>query len=213
MGNIFTSPQKVGLKNRLLQVGLEVLAKQVGGVEKAGIGKSSVRRVKRNGRDKLVSIRTTQDHYLAWARTDDDKEWSTLCDVDEVMVVTVDNPEEPEMARVYLFEQAEVKSRFDRAYKARKAAGYKVAGGRGLWLSMYDKEAREPVTLVGAGIAHDVEPSAVVPLQEGTRHPSPSVQPEGDLESLRPLSIAEAKQRLALTFGVEPSAIKITVEG
>ena len=28
-----------------------------------------------------------------------------------------------------------------------------------------------------------------------------------------PLTIAEAKRRLAITFGVDPSAIKITVEG
>jgi hypothetical protein len=34
----------------------------------------------------------------------------------------------------------------------------------------------------------------------------------GALESDRPLTIIEAKHRLALTFGVKPENIKITVE-
>lgn len=49
--------------------------------------------------------------------------------------------------------------------------------------------------------AADIEPD--------TAHPTPPVS-EATGEGL---SIAEAKRRLALTFGVDPSAITITVQG
>lgn len=43
--------------------------------------------------------------------------------------------------------------------------------------------------------------------------PQPGERQEERLDEEGPLTIAEAKRRLALSFGVDPSAIRITVEG
>lgn len=40
--------------------------------------------------------------------------------------------------------------------------------------------------------------------------PAAQIEPQAGVEAL---TIAEAKRRLAITFGVDPSAIRITVEG
>ena len=60
--------------------------------------------------------------------------------------------------------------------------------------------------LAGATVPLNAE--AVIPTSDETE-----VDGEDRAEVEAPLTIAEAKRRLAITFGVDPSAIKITVEG
>ena len=106
----------------------------------------------------------------------------------------------------------EMRKRFDRAYSARIKAGYSIPLGRGVWVSLYDSEANDPVTLVGAGAGLAHPPIASVPLEPNESRTDGEGHSTGKTDREEPLTIAEAKRRLAMTLGVDPSSIKISVE-
>ena len=120
----------------------------------------------------------------------------------------------------------EMRDRFDRAYAARLAADHTIPMKRGVWLSLYEEEGTNPVQRVGAGAGLTNQPIAKeVPLGEFDTPVAPTKQPNlpSDYRTTQyvqnlpsvdepPLTIAEAKTRLARMFGVDPSSIKITVE-
>jgi hypothetical protein len=216
MTNIYGSPEKVTRKSRLFQIGLDALHKHGWLVERVpGGGKSSLRKITKNGKSQLVSIRTTQDTSIAFPRTQDDKGWVTLSEVGAVLAVSVDDPHNPRCAKVHMLPGDEMRDRFDRAYAARRKAGHVIPVGRGVWLALYFKEASEPASYVGAGAGLKYPPIEVVPLALGDLS-EPEVPISDEAPFHQPdeasLTIAEAKRRLALTFGVDPSSIKITVE-
>lgn len=219
MTNIFATPEKVSMRDQLQRAGFEALQRQGWVIEREpGIGKSSVRRISRGAESKLVSFKTTQDTALAFSRTPDDEAWSTLEDIeiDSVVIISVDHKDEPRFANVHVVPAKELIARFDRAYDARLKADHIIPVGRGVWLQLYEREASSPVNLVGAGIGLLFPPIAKTPLltaiaPELVERPMHTVSVRlPDAEA--PLTIAEAKRRLALTLGVDPSAIKITVE-
>jgi len=223
MTDVSNSPRKVWLRRRLVQIGVATLEEHGWRVEKIQrAGKSSVRRITKGSLSRVVSIRTTQDTWIAFPRTNDDRGWVTLSEVDAVVAVSVDDRYNPKYGQVHLIEGDEMRERFDRAYKARKAAGHSIPRGRGVWVSLYDPDAKEPVSQVGGGAGLDHPPIGRVLLEPFTG----SVEPEGveradtddepfqaraDSED-RSLTISEAKRLLALSLGVDPSNIKITVE-
>lgn len=216
MTNVYATPEKGQMRATLFRVGLDALRKDGWTVEKAGLGKSSVRKITKGNDSRLVSIRTSQDCWVAFPRSAGDKGWLTLDDVDLVMAVSVDDKHMPREARAHLIPADKMRERYDRAYAARIAADYNIPVGRGVWLSLYDKEANDPVTLVGAGSGLDYPPIYTIQL-DGRAPVDPEAEAaaeesDGD-DDEAPLTIAEAKRRLALTFGVDPSAIKIIVEG
>lgn len=218
MTNIFGSPRKVTTRDKLIAAAERVLQREGWSVERVGgTGKSSMRRISRGSESKLISIKTTQDQWVAFSRTPDDASWSTLADVQAVVVSSVDNYDRPRNALVHLVDAADLQARFDRAYTARLAAGRSIPVGRGVWLSLYEREDGS-VTLVGAGVGLDVPPvtepldSAVLDEVQQNDAKTPDVNAASDFDG-PPLTIFEAKRRLAITFGVEPSAIRITVEG
>jgi len=219
MTNIFGTPRKVTTRDKLIAAAERVLRRDGWAVERVGgTGKSSMRRISRNAESKLISIKTTQDQWVAFSRTPDDRAWSTLADVEAVAVSSVDNVDRPRNAQVHLVDAEELRARFDRAYKARLAAGRSIPVGRGVWLSLYEREDGS-VTLVGAGVGLDV-PQVAEPL-DGVTSDEVRSEEETFSSDLKlpsefdepPLTILEAKRRLAIAFGVEPSAIRITVEG
>src|ERR1700733_8146940 len=123
MTNVYGTPEKASMKAQLFAIAVHALEKDGWKVERErGSGKSSVRRITKNRQSKLVTIRTSQDTWIAFPRTDGDKSWRTLDDVDAVVPVSVDDPENPKFARVHLIDGDEVRSRFNRAYKARMDA-------------------------------------------------------------------------------------------
>jgi hypothetical protein len=214
MTNVFGTPEKVERRDRLKEIAYETLAAQGYVVERvAGAGKSSMRRLLKDGKQLIATIRTTQDRWFAFQRTSDDKGWLTLDDADVVVVVSVDDKENPQFALMHMFDQADIKSRMDRAYKARMNAKRSIPVGRGVWVSLYDDENGSP-SLAGAGAGKASPPIARVPLKKGELGPVPDVPatPNIPQSGLQPLTISEAKLRLAITFGVDPSHIKITVE-
>ena len=74
---------------------------------------------------------------------------------------------------------------------------------------LYDEEANDPVSHVGAGAGLAHPPIAKLSLT-GAMH-AEEMDPQ-DLEAEEePLTIAEAKRRLALSLGVNEADIKITI--
>lgn len=136
----------------------------------------------------------------------------TLSNVDVVLAVSVDDRYQPKFGQVHMIEADEMRKRFDRAYAARMKAGYSIPIGRGVWLSLYDHEKNDPVTLVGAGVGLAHPPIASVPLESRQSIGDGRNCTIGGNSGNEPLTIAEAKRRLAVTLGVDPSSIKITVE-
>jgi hypothetical protein len=209
MTNIFKEPQKLINKKRLFEIGAQILEKEGWTVERED-GRSSICKIRKGSVKKTISLTTAQDQWMSYRRTEDDKKWLTLSDVEDVVVVTVDDKKFPRNANVHYFNGDEVRERFDRAYAARNAAGHSQPTSHGVWVSLYHEDAVEPPTHVGAGIGLKHPPMAVVPLEAGDEakpRPVHSAPDDG------PLTIPEAKRRLALTFGVSPENIKITVEG
>ena len=179
----------------------------------SGFGNARVRRITRDGASQLAAIRTTQDQWIAFPRSKNDTGWATLSDVDLVVVASVD-PDDPKFARVHIFDATELRGRFDRAYAARRGAGHSIPLGRGVWIALYESETSEPVSRVGAGAGITSPAIARVPLAGlGTPDATPPPQRAGaGGVGNEPLTIAEAKSRLARTLGVDSANIKITVE-
>ncbi len=220
MTNVFKSPEKVSMKTQLFHIAVEALEKAGWKVERVqGSGKSSVRRITKGAESKIVSIRTTQDTWIAFPRVESDKGWRTLDEVDAVVPVSVDDRHNPKFAKVHIIEGDEMRDRFNRAYAARKKAGHTIPIGRGVWVSLYLPEAKDPVSHVGAGAGLKFPPIATAPLTPEliAAIEETSVVDEAETNAVEeaeelPLSIAEAKRRLAKTLGVDPANIKITVE-
>jgi hypothetical protein len=223
MTDIFSTPKKVITKYRLFEIGMDFLRKEGWKVSKIqGFGKSSVRLITKGNRSLKVSIRTSQDTWIAFPRDKKNTKWNTLSDVDVVLAVSVDDSDNPKFANVHWLDAAEVRDRFDRAYAARKAAGHSIPLGRGIWVSLYRPEADEPVNRVGGGIGLAHPAKVTVPLKpsdaEDDNEPGTTDAPQDDngddaaADDEEPLTIAEAKRRLAKSLGVEVSSIKITVE-
>jgi len=211
MTNVSANPKKVNIRRKLFEAGENALKKVGWKIERVqGMGKSSVRRITKGQESLLVSIRTTQDTWIAFPRDKKDRGWVTLSEVDVVVAVSVDNAEDPRFANVHFIGGDEMRDRFDRAFKARKAAGHKIPIGRGVWVSLYLEEKKDPVNRVGAGAGLKHDPIDRVQLSGDTDAESNA----GSVKSLpnASLTITEAKSRLALTFGVDPINVKITIE-
>ena len=221
MTNVSGTSIKMWIRRRLRQIGIESLEKEGWKVTTDDIYPlpsgsrrgTSVRRITKSGESKLVTIRTSQDRWIAFPRTKDDTEWGTLRDVNVVVAVAVDDPANPRFAQVHMIDAKEMQDRFDRAYAARRAADHTIPLKRGVWLSLYEEEGTSPVQRVGAGAGIANPAIAVVPLGEPDTPVAPTKQPNwaSDVDE-QSLTIAQAKTKLARTFGVDPSSIKITVE-
>lgn len=221
MTNIFKDPRKKLLRKRLLEVGIETLRRLGWSVERT-TGGASVRLIKKDGeRARRVSIRTTQDQWIAFPRRADDAGWGTLADVDVVLAVSVDDPRSPAAALVHWLEGDDMRARFDRAYATRLEAGHTITPERGVWIPLYIGEDGVP-THAGGGGGIEHPPIARVSLLDGAPQGTGIdgwITPRSSRAHQAPtpsedqlLTIAEAKRRLALTFGVSETSIKISVE-
>lgn len=217
MTNIFSTPKKVSRKTELFNASLAALEKEGWTVERIPkVGKSSIRRIVKNDESKVVTIRTSQDTYIAFPRDDEAEEWATLSMADMVVAASIDDRENPRFAQIHLIDGDEMRDRFDRSYKARLDAGHSIPSGRGMWLSLYEKEQTEIPSLVGAGAGLDNPPISRVPLENETSQKSDmrskSSLPTSASTSNAQLSISDAREQLAKTFGVDPSHVKISIE-
>ena len=162
MTNVSKTPQKVSLRRKLFELGERALEKDGWRVERIqGIGKSSVRRVVKGSERHTVSIRTTQDCWIAFPRKENDNGWVTLDDVDFVVAVTVDDKDDPKEGMVFMVEGDEMRERFDRTYRARLDAGHSIPVGRGVWVSMFVEEDPNAPSTVGGRHRNWAETPAV----------------------------------------------------
>lgn len=224
-----SAPGKVAVRNFLRARAIEELKKLGYRVERIPrAGKGSLRRLVKDGVTKTVTIRTSQDAWIAFPRNADDTGWSTLEDADLVVAASL-TAKDSDRANFHLFDANDIRARFDRALAARKRANHVIPAERGIWISLYHEEATDPVSMVGAGAGLDrkslLAEDVLVELSDGDlrekdeevavppppRPPLALAMPSPSPEE--PLTIPEAKRRLALAFGVDSSAIKITVEG
>jgi len=217
MTNIFKTPKKRERKNRLFEIGLETLQKQGWAITKEKLGKASVRRISKDGDSKLVSIRTTQDQWIAFPPKPEQDGWITLDDVDVVVAVSVDANDPPREALVHWLPADEMRKRFDAALEARVAAKRVQPDRRGIWIPLYEREAdnRENVSYIGGGAGLDYPAIARVPIDGGDGAPPRAAAngvDDGEGNDEDALTIAEAKRRLSRTLGVPESSIKIIVE-
>jgi hypothetical protein len=198
MTDIFKDPEKHRRKKLLFHYGVQALQKEGWTVEReTGLGKSSVRRITKNGDSKLVAIRTTQDRWIAFPPAPEGTGWVTLDGVEAVIAVSL-APKSASEAWVHWLPAKEMRERFDLAYDARKKAGRAFPKRRGVWIPLYQRESDNPrnVGFVGGGAGLDHQPLAKVPLKEQGAS----------------FTIGEAKRRLALSLGLPESNIRITVE-
>jgi len=204
-----STTKKTAIRKHLRAIAEETLRRHGWNVERVEGAGTSVRKISKGGDSKTITIRTTQDAHIAFPRTPDNKRWKTLNDVDAVVAASVDDPSNPQFALIHMLDGDDMRKRFDRAYKARLAAGHTIPNGRGVWLSLYREEGNDPIQLVGAGAGNAYPPIDRVPMNGAGA--APGAEPH-DQPAEAPLTIAEAKRRLAQTLGVDPSSIKITVE-
>lgn len=215
MTNIFATPSKAATKTKLFNSGIEALEQEGWKVERIPkVGKSSIRRIVKGDESKVVTIRTTQDTYIAFPRDDEDKEWATLSMADLVVAVSVDDADNPRFAQVHFIDGDEMRDRFDRSYNARIAAGHSIGTGRGMWLGLYEPEQSDSPSQVGAGAGLKHPPVATFPLSDASEEKSKPAATEAapTVSKNAPLSISDARRQLAETFGVDPANVKITIE-
>src|SRR4051794_17542694 len=105
--------------------------------------------------------------WIAFPRNKKNDGWATLEEADLVVASSVNDRDEPRFAKVHLIPGDEMRDRFDRSYAARKAAGYSLPKGRGIWVSLYEQEASDPVNRVGAGAGLKHKP-VELPLVPGS---------------------------------------------
>lgn len=223
-----SAPGKVAVRNFLRTRAIEELKKLGYRVERIPrAGKGSLRRLVKDGVTKTVTIRTSQDTWIAFPRNAEDTGWSTLEDADLVVAASL-TAKDSDRANIHLFDADDIRARFDRALTARQEANHVIPPERGIWISLYQKEARDPVSMVGAGAGLDRKSLLAenIPVEVSGSDlggeaedaqvpptPPPRAAAAAPSSFEEPLTIPEAKRRLAITFGVDPSAIKITVEG
>jgi hypothetical protein len=224
-----SAPGKVAVRNFLRRTALQELEKLGYKVERIPrAGKGSLRRITKDGVSRTATIRTSQDAWFAFPRNSQDTGWSTLEDADVVVVASL-TEKGGSHANVHVMDGNDIRERFDRARAARLKAHHVMPAERGIWLSLYNPEADEPVSMVGAGAGLAFKPIVEnIPVVIDEPAPTNGADADSDAEDGEdatseaqsptdpedaPLTIAEAKRRLALAFGVDPGAIKITIEG
>ena len=180
-----------------------------------GRGRSNTWRIEEDGQQKRVSIRTTQNRWLAFPPLEGGTRWKTLDDVDAVVVAAVDAPDNPRHVEVYRFNAKEVRRRFDAAYAARREAGHVLQDNYGVWVCL-DADDRGIAASAGAGLAQAYPRIARfslegLPVQDGAR---PEAAPAGSaLASREAQNFAEildqARERIAGFLGVGVESVRL----
>ena len=218
MTNVSATPEKVSIRKWLFALAIEALEADGWKVEKIpGSRKSSIRKITKDGTERVATIRTSQDTWIAFPRTDDDSAWATLENADVVIASSVNEKEDPKFGQVHIIKADDMRARFDRLYKARREAGHTLPIGRGVWISLYGQEVPDAVYYVGAGAGHAspllLKRELLGVESKNSELVAAEIEPKVPESDAGLLTIAEAKRRLAATFGVREDDISITING
>ena len=148
-------------------------------------------------------IRTTQTVSISFTRNRDDTGWAGLQDVQYVTIARLDNTKNPQNAVVDTVAAEQIEERFNEAYAAFKAKGGTLKPKTGFWVPMSDLAG---VSVQGRRSKHSLRPYLLLPDSAVLALPHAA---EG---AWAPLSIPEAKRRLALSHGVPEKNVKITIK-
>ena len=149
-------------------------------------------------------IKTSSSGRISFGHRDDGT-WSGLSESDRVIVVAPSAFEGKDLV-VIMFDQKVLVDAFEQNLAAQKQAGMENLP---CWLAPFHEDGRGPRG-TGDGFADRSlwsEPLDGIPtstINHATNSPAPAV---------RGLTLAEAKEGLARTFGVSPDAIEITIRG
>lgn len=181
---------------------------------KPGRGRSNIWRMKRDGQERLVSIRTTRDRWIAFPPRDGG--WRTLDDVEVVAVAAVDDVDDPQQVEVYLFPAGDVRERFTESYNARVNAGQTMRDEFGMWINL-DHDDRGLPASVGSGLADHYEPIAVYPMSELMPADEEGNEDAYDREGASPINepqtiadvLSSASAAIAHIAGIDPQKVKL----
>lgn len=186
-------------------------------VRQPGRGRSNVWKMKGEGGEQLVSIRTTRDRWIAFPPMNGG--WKTLDDVEVVVVAAVDDADDPKNVEVYMFPADDVRERFTQSYKARIGAGQVVKDNFGMWVCLGLDDRGIPAS-VGSGLVDHYEPIAVYPLSE--LEPSDEVRRANTdySQDARPVDeprtiadvLSHASVAIASIAGVAPEKVKLDLK-
>jgi hypothetical protein len=155
-----------------------------------------------NGKKVRCAIKTSTRGRISFGRRGENK-WSGLDDSDFVVIVAPRTRNGDEHF-VSMFDRATLKQVFDLNQAAHVKAGM---GNRPNWIAPFHEKGRGPR---GTGDGFGDRAMWTEPL-DPTLMPRP---PGGGQEdSVRSLTIAQAKAGLAKTYGVPPDAVEITIRG
>jgi hypothetical protein len=180
-----------------------------------GIGKWSIRRLTHRitGESEVVCIRTSQTTWLGFHWSTKNSNWEELAGVDAVFAVSVDNEDAPQWINVHHIPAKEIASRLNRLKVAKEERGLSL-DGKVLWISLYDTDAADPVKFVGAGAGLSFAPIHRIPFSRQLDVTLPkadaliALQPNVEV----PLTIPDAKKKLAASLGVPEDRIRIFIE-
>lgn len=198
-------------KKYLFQIGLKALEKNGWAVQQTqDTEKPSLRCITKGGKKKWVVICTSQSTRIRFSRKHDDSGWKTLDDSEIVVAVSVDSREKPQFAQVHLINSDELQQRFDRAYKARLKSRKKVAKSWGSSIHLYKQDDENTLSHIGAGAGLDNPAIFKIPLNKKF---ADKITKNNHTEKVsQGITTTEAKQQLALKYGVKPKNVKITIE-
>jgi len=183
-----------------------------------GIAKGQRVRFEDGGREVTCVIKTSSGGRISFGRRDDGS-WSGLSECDRVVVVAPTEIDGDELM-ISMFDRQVLVDAFEANLAAQQKAGMAKVPS---WLSPFHEEGRG-VRGTGDGFDNKAlwqEPfagKAPVPVDvQLAKSPSalaPAIANAAPATgSVRSLTLAEAKEGLARTFGVSPDAIEITIRG
>lgn len=132
-----------------------------------GHGRSNAWNIEKKGKSGRVSIRTTQNRWIAYQPQDGGKNWKTLDDADYVCISAFDydDDDDPISIDVHFIKADIILDAFNRSYKARTDDGASITDGFGMWTCMDECEEDRAVN-VGSGFATDKNMIASYPLDD-----------------------------------------------
>ena len=113
MTNVSATPEKMAIRRGLRAAAEHALREKGYKIERVlGAGKSSLRRITKGSVSKIVSIRTTQDLWIAFTRNKEGTGFGTLEEVDVVVAASGNERLNPRIAKIHMLPGDEMRERF-----------------------------------------------------------------------------------------------------
>ena len=175
-------------------------------------GRSSNWNFIHEGKKGKLCIRTSNDRWFAFINENDG--WKTLDDMDMVVVVAVDNPNDPTQFHTFLFSAEEVRQSFNDSRKARIESGMTVKEGYGMWIGL-DESLEERPLFIGSGLAKKYPPIAIDPIfteieKDANQHKKLTA-PNTNVDSIADI-IENAKSLISQKMGISKDQISLDLK-